>query len=176
MLAQNSEVSEITPHASYQVSLLFIHTHTHTHIQTHTCIAKNRLPLWLSGKESTCQCERWRFTPEVGKIPRRRKWQPTPVFLSEKSQEQRSLVSYSPWGPKRIRHDLTTKQQQLPRTQDPKAGTQFAPHHKNSIQNNNWAWDSHTPSPRGQHSETKMFTFSWIRFVSKWKKPHVRRF
>ena len=32
----------------------------------------------------------------VGKIPRRRKWQPTPVFFPGESQ--RSLVGYSPWG------------------------------------------------------------------------------
>ena len=36
----------------------------------------------------------------VGKIPWRRKWQPTPVFLPEKSHGQRSLVDYSPWGHK----------------------------------------------------------------------------
>ena len=28
----------------------------------------------------------------------RRKWQPTLVFLPEKSHRQRSLVDYSPWG------------------------------------------------------------------------------
>ena len=32
------------------------------------------------------------------KIPWRRKWQPAPVFLPEKSYGQRSLVAYSPWG------------------------------------------------------------------------------
>ena len=32
--------------------------------------------------------------------PWRKKWQPTPVFLPEKSQGQRSLVGYSPWGHK----------------------------------------------------------------------------
>ena len=32
--------------------------------------------------------------------PRRRKWQPTPVSLSGKSHEQRSLVGCSPWGHK----------------------------------------------------------------------------
>ena len=32
-----------------------------------------------------------------GKIPWRRKWQPIPVFLSEKSHGQRSLTGYSPW-------------------------------------------------------------------------------
>jgi len=34
------------------------------------------------------------------KIPWRRKWQPTPVFLPGKSHGQRSLVGYSPWGRK----------------------------------------------------------------------------
>ena len=34
------------------------------------------------------------------KLPWRRKWLPTPVFLSGKSHGQRSLVGYSPWGRK----------------------------------------------------------------------------
>ena len=34
--------------------------------------------------------------PGVGEIPRRRKWQPTLVFLPGKSHGQRSLASYSP--------------------------------------------------------------------------------
>ena len=49
------------------------------------------------------------FDPWVGKIPWRRKWQPTPVFLPGKSHGQRSLVGYSPWGHKRVRLDLVTK-------------------------------------------------------------------
>ena len=40
-----------------------------------------------------------------GKIPWRRKWQPTPVLLPEKSHGQRSLVGYSAWGRKRVGHD-----------------------------------------------------------------------
>ena len=36
----------------------------------------------------------------VGKIPRRRAWQPTPVFLPGKSHGQISLAGYSPWGHK----------------------------------------------------------------------------
>ena len=40
------------------------------------------------------------FKPWVGKIPRRRKWQPTPVLLPGKSRGLRSLVGYSPWGGK----------------------------------------------------------------------------
>ena len=35
-----------------------------------------------------------------GTIPWRRKWQPTPVFLSGESHRHRSLVGYSPWGRK----------------------------------------------------------------------------
>ena len=42
---------------------------------------------WLSVKESTCQCRRLGFDPWVRKIPWRRKWQPTWVFLSENSDE-----------------------------------------------------------------------------------------
>ena len=38
------------------------------------------------------------FDPWFGNIPWRRKWQPTPVFLSEESHGQRSLAGYSPQG------------------------------------------------------------------------------
>ena len=59
------------------------------------------LSKWLSGREPTCQYRRhWRrgFNPWMGKIPWRRKWQPTPVFLPGKSHRQRSLAGYSQWG------------------------------------------------------------------------------
>ena len=36
--------------------------------------------------------------PWIGKIPWRRKWQPTPVFLPGKSRGQRILMGYSPGG------------------------------------------------------------------------------
>ena len=49
----------------------------------------------------------------VRKLPWRRKWQPTPVFLPGKSHGWRSLAGYSPWGHKRVRYDLAAKQQQL---------------------------------------------------------------
>ena len=35
----------------------------------------------------------------------RRKWHPTPVSLPGKFHGQRSLVGYSPWGPKKVRHN-----------------------------------------------------------------------
>ena len=66
-------------------------------------------PKWLSSKEHACQCRRRGFSRWVRKIPWRRKWQPTPVFLPGKSRGQRSLEGYSPWGCKRVRHDLVTK-------------------------------------------------------------------
>ena len=58
-----------------------------------------------SGKESVCQCRRCRrceFDPWVRKIPWRRKWQPTPVFLPGESHGQRSLVGYGLWGGKEL--------------------------------------------------------------------------
>ena len=45
-----------------------------------------------------------------GKIPWRKKWQPTPVFLPKESHGQRSLVGYSPWGNKELD---TTEQRTL---------------------------------------------------------------
>ena len=56
-----------------------------------------RIPWWLSGKDSACQCRRHGFNPWVRKIPWSRKWQPTAVFLPGKSHSQSSLVGYSPW-------------------------------------------------------------------------------
>ena len=47
-------------------------------------------PWWLTGKESTNQ--ETRFDLWVGKIPWRRKWQPTTMFLPRKSHGQRSLI------------------------------------------------------------------------------------
>ena len=38
------------------------------------------------------------FNPWVGKMPWRRKWQPTTVFLPGKSHGQMSLADYNPWG------------------------------------------------------------------------------
>ena len=42
------------------------------------------------------------FIPGSGRSPRRREWQPTPVFLPEESHGQRSLVGYSPQGHKEL--------------------------------------------------------------------------
>ena len=44
----------------------------------------NGFPSGVSGEEPTCQCRRHKrfgFNSQVGKIPWRRAWQPTPIFL-----------------------------------------------------------------------------------------------
>ena len=50
------------------------------------------------GSEEYLQFGRPRFNPWVGKIPGRRKWLLTPVFLPGEFHGQRSLAGYSPWG------------------------------------------------------------------------------
>ena len=52
------------------------------------------------GKEPACHCRRHKrqcgFDPWVKKIPWRRAWQPTAVFLPGESNGQKNLVDYSP--------------------------------------------------------------------------------
>ena len=69
-------------------------------IISYNCFRSNKLPRWLCSKEPACQCRRCRFNPWVRKIPRRREWQPTPVFLPGEFHGQRSLVGYSSLGRK----------------------------------------------------------------------------
>ena len=45
---------------------------------------------------------RYQFDPWAAKIPWRRAWQPTLVFLPGESHGQRSLAGYSPWGCKEL--------------------------------------------------------------------------
>ena len=49
----------------------------------------------------------------MGKSPCRRKWQPTPVFLPEKSHGQRSLADYSPQGCKDTTEQMSTRMSTL---------------------------------------------------------------
>ena len=48
------------------------------------------------------QCRRPGIDPWVGKIPWRREWQPTLVFLPGEFHGQRSLMGYSPWSHKEL--------------------------------------------------------------------------
>ena len=62
-------------------TVLFIHPLSFVWIE---CLCPPKTCRWYSSKESACRCrrcKRWGFDPWVRKIPWRRKWQPTPVFL-----------------------------------------------------------------------------------------------
>ena len=66
------------------------------------------LPGGTSDKEPVCHCRRCKrhmFNPWVRKIPWRREWQPTSVFLPVESRGQRSWADYSPWDHKEL--DMT---------------------------------------------------------------------
>ena len=67
---------------------------------------KIEYPRWLSGKESAFRRHRslW-LDPWVGKIPWRRAWQPTPVFLPTESHGQ--VAGYSPQGQIVLRTEAT---------------------------------------------------------------------
>ena len=67
-------------------------------------VASSGLPWWLRSYSVCLQCGRPGFDPWVGKIPWRRKWQPTPVFLPGESRGRRSLV-----GPQGRKESDTTE-------------------------------------------------------------------
>ena len=59
------------------------------------------LPRWHSGKESAWQCKRCRrhgSDPWIRKIPGRRNWQPSPLFLPGESHGQTKHACLSPSG------------------------------------------------------------------------------
>ena len=64
--------------------------------------------MWLGHSVLAMAQRRHGFVdPWIKKIPWKRKWQPTPVFLTGKSHEQRAQVGYSPWGHKEL--DMTER-------------------------------------------------------------------
>ena len=62
---------------------------------------------WLrkQKKKLLLQYRRCSFSPCVGKIPWRRKWQPTPAVLPGEFYGHWSLVGCSPWGRGRVGQD-----------------------------------------------------------------------
>ena len=68
----------------------------------YTWIFKFYLHAWLRAYRICLQCRRPRFDPWVRKIPWRREWHPTPVFLPGESDGQGSLTGYSPWDRKEL--------------------------------------------------------------------------
>ena len=63
---------------------------------------ESRFSWWLRWLRICLRCRRPGFNPWVRKIPWRRKWQPTPLFLPGKTYGWRSLAGYSPWGRKEL--------------------------------------------------------------------------
>ena len=99
----------LSTHMDYSSTFLMDHNLTgaipslEASVETEEVIESQGYPDGASGKEPACQCRRHkicRFSPWVGKIPWRRKWQPTPIFLPGESHGQRSLLGYSPWSHK----------------------------------------------------------------------------
>ena len=74
---------------------MYVHTHTHGFLGAQMV----RNPLW---------CRRLSFHPWIGKIPWRREWLPTPVFVPGEFHRQRRLAGYIPWGHKES--DTTERQ------------------------------------------------------------------
>ena len=96
------------------LKLLYIHEQKmklHSHVislKQNSDIKKSMgLPWWLSGKKS-CQCKRRGFNPWVGKIPWRREWQPTPVFLPGAFPWTEEPGKLQSMGSQRIGHDWVT--------------------------------------------------------------------
>ena len=71
------------------------------------------LPWWFSDKEPAYRWRRLEFDPWVRKIPWRRKWQPTLLFLPRESHGKRSLAVYNRWDHKELTTTYWLKQQQM---------------------------------------------------------------
>ena len=80
------------------------------------------------------QCRRPEFDPWVGKIPWRRKWLLTLVFLPGESHGQSNLMGYSPWGCKEL--DTT---EQLTHTAA-RLLRDYSTHHETQVQKNLMTW------------------------------------
>ena len=85
----------------------------YTHIYTHTRRERN-IHIWASLEAQTVRiCLQYRrpgFDPQVGKIPWRRAWQPTPVFLPGESPWAEEPGGLQSVGLQRVRQDWATKQ------------------------------------------------------------------
>ena len=62
------------------------------------------------GKESACNVRDPGLIPGLGRSPGGGHGNPLQYSCLENPHGQRSLVGYSPWGHKRVRHDLAAKQ------------------------------------------------------------------
>ena len=75
----------------FEITILKRYLHPHVHAG---------LPGGTSGREPTCQCRQHKrrgFNPWLGKIPWRRAWQPTPVFLPGESMDRGAWQATVHW-------------------------------------------------------------------------------
>ena len=80
--------------------IIYANIYFHITILSEKCVLVSFLGD-ANGKEPACQCRRHnrhKFNHWVRKIPWRRAWQFTSVFLPGECHGQRSLVNYSPWS------------------------------------------------------------------------------
>ena len=92
-------------HVQFQVGEIFLHTTEDSApfllsltVAVEMSVLLMGFPGVSGGKESACHGRRHQFNPWVGKIPRRKEWLPTPVFLPGEFHGWRSLAGYSPWS------------------------------------------------------------------------------
>ena len=81
------------------------HSYTYTFIYICVCVHIYRASQVALVVKNPCQCRRRKrrgFDAWGRKIPWRRKWQPTLVFLLGEFHGQRNLGGYSPWGHKEL--------------------------------------------------------------------------
>ena len=71
------------------------------------------LPKWLSGKESTCQAGDMGLIPGSGRSTGEGNGNPFQYSSPENHMDREVWGDYSPWGCKRLGHNLVTKQQWL---------------------------------------------------------------
>ena len=64
---------------------------------------------WLRWQRICLQCRRPGFDPWVGKIPWKRKWLPTPVFLPGESPRTEEPGGLQSMGSREVGHDWATK-------------------------------------------------------------------
>ena len=101
----STNINQLTYIKQMVPSLIIFNSHIHVAtLFCNTIIYNMGFPGGSLGRVCL-QGGRTRFYPWIGKIPWRRVWQLTQVFLPGEIHGQRSLVGYSPWGHKEL--DMT---------------------------------------------------------------------
>ena len=84
---------------SFSVLSIFYWLNVTVNVSLFEIFPSFRFQFWWLRQQGTCrQNGRPGFDSWVRKIPWRREWLPTPVFLPAEFYGQRRLVGYTPWG------------------------------------------------------------------------------